>query len=344
MANDLDQQIIKQLEYYFGDINLPRDKFLQEKLKEDDGWVTLEVLLTFKRLAALSTDTEVIAKAAEKSENKIVEVSEDHKKIRRHPDNPVPELTAERRQILMDRTAYVKGFPLDEDLSKIIEFMEPHKVESCHRRTKKDHTFKGSCFIIFKDVEACKTFVELESLKYGEQELIRKFQKVYLDEKRAQFKKDKAALAQAKKDKAALADSQKQEQIDFPKGAVIHFTGLEEGQCLTREELKEKVKEVGELETQFIDFTKGDLQGYFRFPEANNAVDFFKKLTDGELEVSGYKLKLRVLEGQEEEEYLKKSSDAIHELRKKQKQGGKFRKRKFNHSHGGKNAKSKKTE
>lgn len=104
MASDLEKQIIKQIEYYFGDINLPRDKFLQEKIKEDDGWVSLEVLLTFKRLASLSTDTEVIAKAMEKSEDNIVEVSEDLKKIRRHPENPVPELNDERRQQLMART------------------------------------------------------------------------------------------------------------------------------------------------------------------------------------------------------------------------------------------------
>ena len=28
------------MEYYFGDFNLPRDKFLQEETKSDDGWVS----------------------------------------------------------------------------------------------------------------------------------------------------------------------------------------------------------------------------------------------------------------------------------------------------------------
>lgn len=104
MADDLEKKIIKQIEYYFGDINLPRDKFLQEKIKDDDGWITLEVLLTFKRLASLSSDAEVIATAIEKSENQIVELSEDRKKLRRNPENPVPELDDDRKKEIMKRT------------------------------------------------------------------------------------------------------------------------------------------------------------------------------------------------------------------------------------------------
>lgn len=104
MASELDQKIIKQIEYYFGDINLPRDKFLQEKVKEDEGWIPLKTLLTFKRLAAISEDPEVIANAIDKSENKLVEVSEDRTKLRRNPKNPVPEMNDERKKTLMERT------------------------------------------------------------------------------------------------------------------------------------------------------------------------------------------------------------------------------------------------
>ncbi|VEN56690.1 unnamed protein product, partial [Callosobruchus maculatus] len=104
MASELEQKIIRQLEYYFGDINLPRDKFLQEKIKEDEGWVTIETLLTFKRLASLSSDANVIADAAAKSEDKIVLVSEDKKKIRRNPEKPVPEYDTERKKQVMEKT------------------------------------------------------------------------------------------------------------------------------------------------------------------------------------------------------------------------------------------------
>lgn len=104
MANDLEQKIIRQIEYYFGDINLPRDKFMQEKLKEDEGWINLDVLLTFKRLASLSKDANEITGAIKKSENQLIEVSADGKKLRRSPDVPLPELNEERRKELMNRT------------------------------------------------------------------------------------------------------------------------------------------------------------------------------------------------------------------------------------------------
>lgn len=52
---------------------MPRDKFLQEQIKLEDGWVPLEIMLKFKRLANLTTDTDVIVTALE--ESKLIEVS-----------------------------------------------------------------------------------------------------------------------------------------------------------------------------------------------------------------------------------------------------------------------------
>lgn len=104
MATDLEKKIAQQIEYYFGDINLPRDKFMQEKMKEDDGWIPLDVLLTFNRLANLSKDPELIAGAVEKSETHLVIVSEDKKKLKRNPDIPLPEMNEERKKELAQRT------------------------------------------------------------------------------------------------------------------------------------------------------------------------------------------------------------------------------------------------
>lgn len=41
-------------QYYFGDHNLPRDRFLKEQLQVDDGWVTLETMLKFNRFVYFS--------------------------------------------------------------------------------------------------------------------------------------------------------------------------------------------------------------------------------------------------------------------------------------------------
>ncbi|RZB40165.1 la protein -like [Asbolus verrucosus] len=341
MASELENKIIRQIEYYFGDINLPRDKFMQEKLKEDDGWITLEVLLTFKRLAALSEDPEVIAAAVEKAENGLVEVSEDRKKIRRNPDLPLPELNDARKKELMERTAYAKGFPVDETLNDIINFLEPHgPIDSCHRRSTKDRKFKGSCFIIFKDKETCKKFIEQESFKYKDTELIRKWQSDYFAEKKKEYEEK----VKSKKDKKQAKLEEKCKQLEYPKGAAIHFSGIPEGKSLTREEIKEKIKEIDESVTvAYVDFNKGDVEGHLRLSAENAAVEFLKKLTDGELEVNEVKLKLRALEGAEQEEYLKKTAEAVTKMREKAKQGKNSRKRKGGHFSNGREAKAKKT-
>lgn len=38
-ATDLQKEIIDQVEYYFGDSNLYRDKFMQAELEKKEGWV-----------------------------------------------------------------------------------------------------------------------------------------------------------------------------------------------------------------------------------------------------------------------------------------------------------------
>ena len=43
------QYIVIILQYYFGDFNLPRDKFLKEQIKLDEGWVPLEIMIKFNR-------------------------------------------------------------------------------------------------------------------------------------------------------------------------------------------------------------------------------------------------------------------------------------------------------
>lgn len=36
-GDSLSEKIIKQVEYYFGDVNLSKDKFLQEETQKDSG-------------------------------------------------------------------------------------------------------------------------------------------------------------------------------------------------------------------------------------------------------------------------------------------------------------------
>lgn len=327
MAIDLEGKIISQIEYYFGDINLPRDKFMQEKIKEDEGWVSLDTLLTFKRLANLSKDPETIVAAVEKSENKLVEISEDRKKLRRNPEKALPEFNEERKKELAARTAYAKGFPIDEVLDNITEFVQPYgPVESVQMRSyvhepTKEHKFKGSCFIIFKDAETCKKFVEAEDIKYKEKDLIRKMQLDYFADKKEEFA-NRRSKKEKKKEEADAKQKKEANKFEIQKGVALHFKGIKEGQSLTREDIKDKIKELTEMETAFLDFNKGDLEGHIRMRNENDGHALHKKL-DGKLEIGEVTLEMRVLEGEEEDEYLKKAVEKVMENRKKQKQGRK---------------------
>jgi len=342
MASDLDIKIIKQIEYYFGDVNLPRDKFLQEKVKEDEGWISLEVLLSFNRLSNLSTDEAVIADAVKKSTNNIVEVSEDCKKIRRSPHNPLPELNEERKKELDARTAYAKGFPFDDNLDNILKFLEPHGVvESCQLRTyldkkeknkEKAHKFKGSIFVLFKDLDDCKKFIEAESIKCNDKELIRKWKNNYFEEKVEERNNRKNKNKPANDNK----DNKTEEKLEIkrgPPGSILHFAGVEADKNLTREIIKEKMQDICKSDIQFIDYSKGLPEGYVRFTEENAAVEVDKKSEEGKIKLGDVEVTVKVLEGDEETEYYKRAAIEIKERRQRkrfpQKHHGKKRKGHF---------------
>lgn len=240
--------------------------------------------------------------------------------------------------------AYAKGFPLDEhQLDTIITFLEPYgPIESVMKRTNLDkitkkHVFKGSCFIIFKDAETCKKFVEAESIKYKDTELIRKLKDDYFEGKK---KKIQEKHKKNKKQKEEPTAANKLEK-SFPKGAVLHFTGLNENQTISREDIKTQLKKIDDSEIAFIDFNKGDTEGYIRFTAENAAGEVFKKLPDGELSIDKTKIKFKVLEGEDEENFLKKTADAVIKRRENSKKGKK-RKAVFTANFGSEN-KSKKS-
>jgi lupus La protein len=48
---EVDQQLKKQIEFYFSDSNLPKDKFLLQLTKKTpEGWVSLKTISEFKKM------------------------------------------------------------------------------------------------------------------------------------------------------------------------------------------------------------------------------------------------------------------------------------------------------
>uniref|UniRef100_A0A8W8L1P3 Uncharacterized protein n=2 Tax=Magallana gigas TaxID=29159 RepID=A0A8W8L1P3_MAGGI len=182
--NALEQKIIRQIEYYFGDTNLPRDKFLQDEMKIEDGWVSLATMTKFNRLKQLTTNHKIIATALRKSDSGLVQISKDSVFIRRNPEMPIPENTEERRNDFNDRSAYVKGFPLDASLDTLIAHFEKYaKIDTVYMRRDQDKKFKGSVFVTFANKEDCDKFLAEPETKYEDAVLIKKSKTQYFKER-----------------------------------------------------------------------------------------------------------------------------------------------------------------
>jgi len=324
----LEKDIIKQIEYYFSENNLRRDKFLIAKIAEnEDGFVDISVLLTFNRLKTITEDAKAIVDAMEKSPHGTVQLSEDKLKLRRHPDNPLPEFNETRKKELQARTAYAKGFPLDSTLTQLIEYFHKNfdNVEQVMMRKyfcpkTKNHLFKGSVFVTFSNREFSDKFVNKAGLKYLEKELLRYTQSKYIEIKKVEREEAEKKKKLKKEAKELAADK---EAFALPKAAVVHFT-VKDGGEMSREDIKESIAEIdASLEIAYIHFQKGDKEGDLRFSKENNAKTLLEKLEDGKMKIKEAELTINLLEGEAEEKFLEKAIADMKQRRSKFQKGGK---------------------
>ncbi|EDW12838.1 la protein homolog [Drosophila mojavensis] len=309
-----ERAIIRQVEYYFGDANLHRDKFLSEQItKNEGGWVPLSVLVTFKRLASLSTDFEEIVNALNKSDEGLVEVSEDKQSVRRHPERPVPEHNEERRKEIQERTVYAKGFPLESQMSEILDFVSPYDkvvnvtMRKHYDKPTKSYKFKGSIFVTFEKKEQAKEFLEKEKLAYKERELLRKWQIDYLKEKQEEYQKKNEKRKNKK-------EAKPEPEIELPKNAIVVFEGAPD--TVTREEIREAFEKVKDFDIAYIEFNKGDTKGSVRLTEADAADKYIAKVEDAKLKFNDeVSLTLRKANEDEEKEFLDKAIEFMKKRR-----------------------------
>ena len=333
------------MSYYFGDFNLSRDKFLQEQMKSnDDGWIKIEAMLKFQRLNKLSSDGDIILKALKKSAENLLEVDLENKQLRRNPEVPLPE--HEDDEARRAKSVYVKGFEKEKtSLDDLLEFFNKYEnVVNVHRRTWVDHktgarNFKGSAFVTFKDKASAEKFLALESVKNPEdEELIKKWQSEYFEEKKKEHEEKRARKSNDKQTKAKVQDEQakkdgeegKAEENTLPKGAVLAVKGFKPDTM--REDIKAMLKEEYDVANEtiaFVDFEKGQTEGYVRFGEADAATKLAAKIKeklgdDKKLKCKEAEIEYHALEGEEETKYLEKAWTDM-KMRKEKNRGHKRR-------------------
>lgn len=315
-ASKLQQEIIDQVEYYFSDANLFRDKFLQAETAKNEGWIPLSTLITFKRLASLSTDIKVIVDALDKSDSGLLEINEDRQSIRRHPERPLPEKNEDTRKEIISRTAYVKGFPKELEMPDLLEFFKTFPkvshlvIRKYLDKPTKTYKSKGSVFVTFSTRDQCAAFLS-QDIKYKEDELISKWQSDYYAGKKTE-----------RQEKQKEKNAKLEPEIELAKGAVLTITDIKPD--VTREVIKAKIESM-DFEVAFVDFAKGDEKAYVRLTKENNAKDLLAKLENAKIKLEENEAPVGVLEGEEEAKYLAECVEKI-KLRRQ----GSNNKKKFN--------------
>ncbi|KAL8130398.1 hypothetical protein V2J09_019553 [Rumex salicifolius] len=163
---DLRAKIVKQVEYYFSDENLPNDKFLLKHIKKDKvGYVSIGLISSFRKIKKLTKDTAVIIEALK--ESSLLVVSPDEKKVRRLHPLPLGEFKDPNPKLC---TVLVENLPENhskENIKRIfgqvgsiksICICDPHAAEDLKQNIKaeKPFSYKLHALVEYETVEAAK--------------------------------------------------------------------------------------------------------------------------------------------------------------------------------------------
>ncbi|MES1914940.1 MAG: hypothetical protein MHM6MM_006959 [Cercozoa sp. M6MM] len=114
-------EILRHVEFYLGDSNLPVDRYLQDLLKQSEqGWLDIAHFLSCNKIRALSEDVDEIAKALRRSFG-LLEVSQDGSKVRRR--HAIADM-AEARKALLARMLFAEPVPPTATMEEIKAFFE----------------------------------------------------------------------------------------------------------------------------------------------------------------------------------------------------------------------------
>merc|ERR1712173_425242 len=105
--DDLCEKITQQVEFYFSDANITKDKFLLKHVKRNkEGFVSLKLISSFKRVKHLTKDWRQVAVAIERKSIRL-EVNDLKTKVRRL--DPLPEYD----ETTPSRTVVALNLPLE---------------------------------------------------------------------------------------------------------------------------------------------------------------------------------------------------------------------------------------
>lgn len=150
-----------KVEFYFGDQNLPQDKFLWEQTGGfENKPISLKTIHSFKRMQRFKPYSAVVA-ALRVSKFLVVEGEDGEETIRRQKAYEQSKHNLNKNA----RSVYVKGFGDEEPTTQFkLEawFLKSGPFEAVRLRRAEDGSFKGSVFTEYKTEEAAKAFLALD--------------------------------------------------------------------------------------------------------------------------------------------------------------------------------------
>ncbi|KDO33040.1 hypothetical protein SPRG_01855 [Saprolegnia parasitica CBS 223.65] len=148
------KRVQKQMEFYLSASNLRSDKFLQQSM-DDEGYMPIDVFLTFNRMKAIGATTRILTDAIRKSP--LMVLSDDEAYVR---PTELPDYDDDDS---IERTIYIENFSAGSDHDSLRKLFSPFgKVNLVSMpRFPGSRKFKGFAFIEFASVEAVAPVLEV---------------------------------------------------------------------------------------------------------------------------------------------------------------------------------------
>eukprot|EP00057_Strongylocentrotus_purpuratus_P013086 XP_011667560.1 PREDICTED: la-related protein 7 isoform X3 [Strongylocentrotus purpuratus] len=148
--------VCQQIEFYFSDANLRKDRFLkQEMAKSKDGYISVDIIANFNKLLSMTEDRKMVISAIQLSA--ILKLSEDQLFVKRRKTLKPPKYDPD------DCTVYVECLPkkADHDLLRKAFSYCGKVVYVSLPRYKSTSDIKGFAFIEFETPEEADQACEL---------------------------------------------------------------------------------------------------------------------------------------------------------------------------------------
>ncbi|TYI79880.1 hypothetical protein E1A91_D05G052300v1 [Gossypium mustelinum] len=229
LSEDVAKAVLRQVEFYFSDSNIPRDNFLKKKINEnDDGMVSLALICSFSKMRSHLNLRDVKAEEVPEATldavaetlrtSSSLRVSEDGKKVGRSTALLEPEELLEQ---LDSRTIAASPFEFNVKMEDVEAFFGQYaRVNSVRlpRHVANKKYFCGTALIEFSAEEDAQKVLE-QSLVYAGTELELKPKKDFdaIREEEAEEYEDNHPVT------GSIGDNRSNAEDKYPKGLVVAF-------------------------------------------------------------------------------------------------------------------------